>query len=874
MTSPARIPIFSAVRRLLLAILVLSLLASLATAETVHRRGFVPPADYDEILAERMVRVPLDKDPLPPNFDWRDEGGTTPARNQGDCGSCWAFAAVGEMEAKVKIYYGESLNLSEQQIVSCNPYGAGCNGGWAGAAYYVFMHHGGILENCMPYEGSDNVACRQNEFLEFSDMDTWVSIPNDIDQIKTELLNNGPVCTSVDANEAWDGYSGGVIDVPGQGTNHLVLIVGWDDRMGDDGVWIVKNSWGPGWGEGGFGYVAYGSCNIGSGVTSLSYTPPAVSVGVSTPEGDGVYDGDDSVTITWVTANEPVDAVDLYYGTAGACQDIPIAENVPNTGSYEWTLPNVSTDRASMVVFPSEGTQRGFGFPDGEFTIVGHQTRYVSAAGANVPPYDTPATAANLLNDAVLAGSGRDTIMVAGGDYLESRIGVGSPAVIMGGWNEDFTVHDPAAHTTRLRGVGGTLGFNSGAGDHCGVSHVTFHDCTGWNMADPVGGRHGGAIVVMESSPVIADCVFLDNRAEPGTAPGWGGAIMAHQGAPVIRDCSFSGNVASKGAAVALSQCDGALIERCLFMDGATSDSTSAYAGAGVYVAGGTASIVDSEFRGGGAGRGGGLALAAGAQVTASGLMVAANRAAVGGAGIHVSNATLDLRRSEVRDNTLWAGSGGGLEMAGGELDLRNVLLVGNTAPSIGGAISAQQLAGGALQHCLLRGNTSGTGAAAFVVSAASYVLTDNVVVDNTGGGLFAGGTGMSADHNLAHGNSGGDFISAPAAHDRMVDPLLVDAEGGDFAPGLHSPLVDSGSGLAGDDWDGGAADRGLHGGADGEPVGPARVTGLAGALSAGEVSLTWEAVEGAASYTVYRDSAEVFVPAPELVCATVTPAT
>jgi len=353
----------------------------------VHARGFVPPPDYERILAEHRVLLPMDKVPLPSNFDWRALGGTTPVKNQGDCGSCWAFAATGEMESKIRIYYHLSLDLSEQQVVSCNPYGSDCNGGWAGAAYYVFQHFGGVLEACMPYEGSSAVPCTQDEYLKFADLDNWINVMNNVDQIKTAIQNNGPVCTAVDANGAWDGYSGGVITAPGSGTNHLVLIVGWDDRLGSDGAWIVKNSWGAGWGDGGYCYVAYGACNIGSGVTSLNYTPPPVEVGVSVPAPDVAYFGDAEVTVQWYTQNQTVDLVDLYFGTAGGCQTELIAENVPNTGAYTWLLPNVTTDRATLVVFPSEGTARGFGFSEGEFAIVGHQTRYVSLVGSDTPPY-------------------------------------------------------------------------------------------------------------------------------------------------------------------------------------------------------------------------------------------------------------------------------------------------------------------------------------------------------------------------------------------------------------------------------------------------------------------------------------------------------
>ena len=225
--------------------------------------------------------------------------------------------------------------------------------------------------------------------------------------------------------------------------------------------------------------------------------PPASSVRIAA-----------DVTIQWYTQNETVDQVDLYYGTAGSCQDELIASGVPNTGSYLWTLPNLTTDRATVLVFPSEGTDRGFGFTDGELAIIGHQTRYVSASGSANPPYDTPAKAAHSLAAAVLAGAGRDTVLIRGGDYLESGITINSQCHLFGGWNDDFTVCDPDAYPTRLRGVNGTIRFGAGAYDYCGVAGITFHDCLGALGAVPVNGHHGAAIVSIGVSPVIEHCRF------------------------------------------------------------------------------------------------------------------------------------------------------------------------------------------------------------------------------------------------------------------------------------------------------------------------------------------------------------------------------
>ena len=561
------------IRKLALCAVVLCLGATGALADTFGR-GYVRPPDWERTYQEHLRVFPADKDPLPAVWDWRTMDGVTPAKNQGSCGSCWAFAAAGEMEAKIRIYYGNRiLDLSEQQIVSCNPYGADCSGGWAGSAYYVFQHRGGITEDCMPYEAVDGVPCVDTQYLEFADITGWYTVSPQVDQIKQALLE-GPVCATIDANAAFEGYSGGCLDAPGGWTNHLILIVGWDDRAcdGNEGAWIIKNSWGPGWGEAGFGYVKWDACSIATDVTALYYTPPPVDIRVTGPTASQALYGEGPVNVTWNTFGQATDTVDIWFGEQGYRNNVLVADNVPNTGAYTWTLPNLTADRASFVVSPGSGTPQGFGFTLDPLTILGQQTRYVSSTGSNTPPYDTPAKAARTIGAAVLAGAGRDTVKVAAGEYLET-IAVNSPCVIAGGYNNGFTMHDPAAYPTRLRGVTGALRFSAAAGSHCGVVNVTFHDCVAAIGSVPVAGYNGAAILSTGASPTIENCVFTDNRANPTAGVGWGGALLLHGGSPVVRDCTFVGNVGSHGGAIALSQSAGGVIEDCTFDANACSES-------------------------------------------------------------------------------------------------------------------------------------------------------------------------------------------------------------------------------------------------------------------------------------------------------------
>ena len=370
---------------------------TLTEDERSNLRGYNPPPGYQQELDQHLKIYPIDKAGLPTTLNWRDIGGITSVKNQGSCGSCWAFAATAEMEAFIKIYYGKETDLSEQQSVSCNPYGAGCDGGWATASYYVFQNYGAVLENCAPYVGMDPPAapCTQDDFLKYGTITGYNHIRNDVEQIKA-ALQYGPVCTAIDAGPEFEAYAGGCFDVPGQGTNHLVLIVGYDDRSCDGaGAWFIKNSWGSDFGESGYITVAYGAASTGTSVTQLQYAEPPVSIVLDESLADAPLYGDQPVDIMWNTMGDPVGTVDLWLGIDGYCHDILIEENVPNTGSYSWMVPNLGTNFASMVILPSSGTETGYDFTEQPLTIIGHKTRYVSTAGSNTPPYETPGTAAH-----------------------------------------------------------------------------------------------------------------------------------------------------------------------------------------------------------------------------------------------------------------------------------------------------------------------------------------------------------------------------------------------------------------------------------------------------------------------------------------------
>ena len=210
---------------------------------------------------------------LPASFDWRTQGGATPVKHQGNCGSCWAFCAAAAFESQILIYSGLEEDLSEQAVVSCNPLGDDCSGGWMETAYDLFISSGAVRETCMPYHEVDTDPCAQSSCEVAAYLDSYYYVDETVEAIKTAMLG-GPVACAIAVCGGFSSYTGGCYEESCSEINHGVLLVGWDDSMcGGEGAWILKNSWGPDWGENGYMYIKYGSCYIGYATDALDYTP-------------------------------------------------------------------------------------------------------------------------------------------------------------------------------------------------------------------------------------------------------------------------------------------------------------------------------------------------------------------------------------------------------------------------------------------------------------------------------------------------------------------------------------------------------------------------------------------------------------------------
>lgn len=243
--------------------------------------------------------VAADLRDLPSMFDWRANGGMTGVRNQGSCGSCWAFGATGAFESMIKIYRGETFDLSEQQGLVCSEGGGSCAGGWSTSVANMQMTMGQVTESCMSYTGNDAGACIDYTCDSVDRIRGYLNVPNDEASLKTAIMT-GPLAVNLYAPNSLFYYSGGCYSYSGtEPINHCVVMCGWNDAAcGGQGAWLIKNSWGGGWGEGGYGWIRMGDCRLGSGAILLDYVPKPVRVAFDSVEvldgGDGFLDAGES----------------------------------------------------------------------------------------------------------------------------------------------------------------------------------------------------------------------------------------------------------------------------------------------------------------------------------------------------------------------------------------------------------------------------------------------------------------------------------------------------------------------------------------------------------------------------------------------------
>jgi len=214
---------------------------------------------------------------FPESVDWRKRGAVTPVKNQGKCGSCWAFSATGALEAMHHRATGVLTSLSEQNLIDCNKRSHGCEGGNHDSAFQYIKDNRGIdTENSYPYEAKNN-RCRYNPRNKGASDVGFVDLPRGNEySLKTAVATQGPCSVSIDAShKSFHLYRGGVYreaECSSVKHDHAVLVVGYGvDEASGSAYWLVKNSWGTSWGDAGYIKIAKDENNMCAIASHASY---------------------------------------------------------------------------------------------------------------------------------------------------------------------------------------------------------------------------------------------------------------------------------------------------------------------------------------------------------------------------------------------------------------------------------------------------------------------------------------------------------------------------------------------------------------------------------------------------------------------------
>ncbi|KAF2294668.1 hypothetical protein P3X46_013848 [Hevea brasiliensis] len=206
--------------------------------------------------AGRSQRYLFNKgDDLPEKVDWREKGAVVPVKDQGQCGSCWAFSTIGAVEGINQIVTGDLISLSEQELVDCDTsYNQGCNGGLMDYAFEFIIKNGGIdTEEDYPYKATDNLCDPNRKNAKVVTIDGYEDVPENDENSLKKAVAHQPVSVAIEAGgRAFQLYQSGVFTGRcGTQLDHGVVAVGYGTENGVD-YWIVRNSWGPEWGEKGY----------------------------------------------------------------------------------------------------------------------------------------------------------------------------------------------------------------------------------------------------------------------------------------------------------------------------------------------------------------------------------------------------------------------------------------------------------------------------------------------------------------------------------------------------------------------------------------------------------------------------------------------
>jgi hypothetical protein len=314
-----------------------------STAEALGL-GWLP----EDVPADARV-TPVYAAALPTHFDWRSNTGSnwmTSVKNQGGCGSCVAFGAVGATEAQFKIQAsnpGWSLDLSEQHLFSCG--GGSCSGGWyISAALNYLKNYGTPDESCSPYQAQSGQASCSNSCPDWQSrafkIASWSWVANNPSALQAALMN-GPLVAGFTVYSDFFGYHGGVYHwdhVSSAVGGHAIVIVGYDSN---EEYWIVKNSWGASWGENGYFRIGFREAGIENYAASIKVQAPS-------PPPSPSYPSDRWERLWYMYSGSPSSPWGQYLGSGPDESSL----NFNN----DWSSGTLAYSRSDMIGFVSSRT--------------------------------------------------------------------------------------------------------------------------------------------------------------------------------------------------------------------------------------------------------------------------------------------------------------------------------------------------------------------------------------------------------------------------------------------------------------------------------------------------------------------------------------
>lgn len=193
---------------------------------------------------------------LPESVDWRDKGAVVPVKDQGQCGSCWAFSTIAAVEGINQIVTGDLISLSEQELVDCDTtYNSGCDGGLMDYAFDFIVKNGGLdTEKDYPYKGVDGTCDVYRKNAKVVSIDGYEDVPANSEESLQKAVAHQPVSVAIEAGgRFFQLYESGVYTAGcGTSLDHGVAAVGYGTTEEGVDYWIVRNSWGSDWGEKGY----------------------------------------------------------------------------------------------------------------------------------------------------------------------------------------------------------------------------------------------------------------------------------------------------------------------------------------------------------------------------------------------------------------------------------------------------------------------------------------------------------------------------------------------------------------------------------------------------------------------------------------------